>query len=131
MDVASEITLLRLNNDDTIHTFFQQVQGIQTKLQYSCENIDQTSLIEFYLKAVGTSKVHFPLLQNFIADLNLHITTYRPIVARPTIACTTTYDYLISIEAPEHFKQHQSQNNCKYKNYSKNKNKYDSASTSV
>ena len=32
MDVTSEIALLHLNNDDTIHTFYH-VQDIQTKLQ--------------------------------------------------------------------------------------------------
>ena len=132
MDVASEITLLRLNNDDTIHTFFRCVQDIQTKLQYSRENIDQTRLIKFYLRAMSISKVHFPLLQNFIADLNLHITTYGPNIAHPTMTCSTIYDYLISIEAPESFQTtHQSQNNQKYKNFIKNKTKFDSALKSI
>ena len=132
MDVASEITLLRLNNEDTIHTFFRRVQDIQTKIQYSRENIDKTCLIKFYLKAMSISKVHFPLLQNFIAELNLHITNYGPNVAHPTITCSSIYDYLLSIEAPESFQtSHQSQQNQKYKNYIKNKNKYDSASKSI
>ena len=79
-----------------------------------------------------TSKVHLRLLQNFIADLNLLITTYGPNVAHPTITCTTIYDYLVSIKAPESFQTtHQSQTNHKYNFYFKNTKKYDPASTSV
>lgn len=49
------------------------------------------------------------------------------------MACTTIYNYLISIKAPKLFQtSHQLQTtNQKYKNYIKNKNKCDSASTSV
>ena len=48
MDVATEITLLRLKNDDTIHSFYERVQDIETKLLYSHKNIDKTSLLKFY-----------------------------------------------------------------------------------
>ena len=76
MDVASEIRLLRINNDDTIHTFFHQDQAINKISIHSRENIDNTRLFKFYLKAMGISKIHFLLLQGFIADLNQHITKY-------------------------------------------------------
>ena len=129
MNVTSEITLLRLKDDDTIHTFFSRVQDIQTKIQLGRENSDKTRIIKFYLKAMSTSKIHFPLIQNFIAYLNLHITTYGPNVAHPTMTCATIYNYLVSFEAPEIFQSHNhSHTNNKYKPLHKNKTRYDSAS---
>ncbi len=56
MDVATEITLLKLHENDTIHTFYRRVQDLQTKLLYSCENVDKTRLLKLYLKAMATSK---------------------------------------------------------------------------
>ena len=132
MDVASEITLLRLQDNETIHSFFRRVQHIQTKIQFSRESIDKTRITRFYLKAMSVSKQHFPLLQNFIADLNHHITTYGPNVAHPTMTCSTIYDYLVSIEAPETFQtQPHIHNNNKYKSFHKNKNKYETASKTM
>ncbi len=119
MDVATEITLLRLKDKETIHTLYKRVQDIQTKLLYSRENIDSTRLLKFYLKAMATSKDHFPLIQIFIADLNNHINTFGANVPHPIHTCTSVYEYLISIEAPELFIV--SQQNL-YKN--KNKNNY-------
>ena len=51
MDVASEINLLQISNEDTIHTFFERVQEIQTKLNHSREHIDKTPLIKFLDKS--------------------------------------------------------------------------------
>ncbi len=39
-NVSTEITMLRIDPNDTIHTFYRYVQDIQTKLLYSCENVD-------------------------------------------------------------------------------------------
>ena len=49
IDVATEIKLLHLNHNNTIHTFYHCVQEIQTKLQYSRENDDKTRLLKLYL----------------------------------------------------------------------------------
>ena len=76
---------------------------IQTKIQYSRECIVKTHLIKFYLKAMTSFKTHFPLLQGFVSDINLHINKYGSNVVHPTHTCTSIYEYLISIEAPEHF----------------------------
>ena len=103
MDVATEITLLRLKEKETIHSLYKRVQDIQTKLLYSRENIDYTRLLKFYLKAMAISKEHFPLIQIFIADLNNHITTFGANTPHPIHTCTSVYEYLISIEAPERF----------------------------
>ena len=89
MDVATEITLLRLKNDDTIYSFYERVQDIETKLLYSHKNIDKTSLLKFYLKAMGISKLHFPFLQGFISDLNIHITKYGSNTPHPTHTCAS------------------------------------------
>ena len=60
MGIASEITLLQLNSDDYIHTFFKRVQDIQTKLQYSRENIDKLHFIEFFFEDHGNLLDLFP-----------------------------------------------------------------------
>ncbi len=114
MDVASEITFLKTHHNDTIHTFFKRVQDIETKLMYSRENIDKTRLLSFYLKATSASTVHFNLLQHFTSDLNLHISTYGSNVPHPTMTCSTVYDYLTTIDAPEEFSV---PNKNKHKNY--------------
>ena len=103
IDVATEITMLKIHSNDDIHTFYQHVQSLSTKLRYSNETVDKTCLLKLYLKAMSVSKVHFPLLQLFIADLNAHITTYGANSKHPTLTCTYVYDYLVSIEAPEKF----------------------------
>ena len=132
MVVASEITFLQVNNEDTIHTFFKCVQEIQTKLQYSREHIDKTRLVKFYLKAMGASKIHFLLLQNSIAELNRHTTRYGTNVAHPTMTITSIYDYLIEIEAPEQFYTGSSfTSNSRFKNYMKNKEKYASTTKNI
>ena len=81
LDVASEITLLKIHSSDTIHTFFKRVQDIETKLMYSRETIDKTRLLSFYLKAMATSTVHYNLIQHFISDLHYHINTYGSNIA--------------------------------------------------
>ena len=73
MDVASDITLLKLYHNDTINTFSKQVQDIKTKIKYSHERIDQTHLMKFYFKAMSTSTHHYSLLCTFISNLNMHI----------------------------------------------------------
>ena len=103
LDVASEITLLKINSSDTIHTFFKRVQDIETKLIYSRETIDKTRLLSFYLKAMATSTVHFNLLQHYISDLNYHINTYGSNITHPVHTCSSVYDYLVTVEAPETF----------------------------
>ena len=120
LDVATEITLLKLNDNDTIHSFYKRVQDIQTKLLYSREIVDQTRLLKLYLKAMATSKDHFQLLQGFISTLNIHINEHSANIALPTLTCTTIYEYLISIEAPERFTISNSHN---YKNTYKNPHK--------
>ena len=125
--MATEITLLKLNSNDTIHTFFRRVQDLQTKLRYSRETIDKTRLLKFYLKAMATSKDHFPLIQQFISDLNLHINKYGANVRHPTHTCGTIYDYLISIDAPERFHQ---QPNIAHSGFHRNKKAYKNRSTS-
>ena len=114
MDVVSEITLLKINNMDTIHTFYKRIQEIETKLIYSRETVDKTRLLRFYLKAMATSTIHFPLLQHFISDLNIHISKFGSNVAHPTHICSTVYDYLLTVDAPEHFSV---SHNNKYKNH--------------
>ena len=52
MDVATEITMLHLMKEDTIHYFYCKVQEIQIELQYSRENVDETRLVRFYQKAI-------------------------------------------------------------------------------
>ena len=101
MDVATEITLLKLHENDKIHTFYRRVQDIQTKLLYSRENVDKTRSLKLYLKVMATSKDHFALLQGFIADLNIHINNHGANVPHPDLTCTIIYEYLLSIEAPE------------------------------
>ena len=41
LKVATEITILHVKNDDTIHLFYKRVQDIRTKLLYSCKNVDK------------------------------------------------------------------------------------------
>ena len=124
MDVSSEITLLQINNDDNIHTFFKRVQDIQTKLQYSRESIDKTRLISFYLKAIGTSFLYFPLLQGFMSELNQHISKNGTNVSHPLMTCLSIHEYLLSIDAPENFVKgsHPQTNKCQH--YLHNKAKY-------
>ena len=116
MDVVSEITLLKINNMDTIHTFYKRVQEFKTKLIYSRETVNKTRLLRFYLKAMATSTVpvHFPLLQHFISDLNIHISKSGSNVAHPTHTCSTVYKYLLTVDAPENFSI---SHNNKYKNH--------------
>ena len=118
MDVASEITFLKIHSNDTIHTFFKRVQDIETKLLYSRENIDKTRLLSFYLKALATSTVHFNLIQHFISDLNVHIHRYGSNTPHPVHTCSTVYDYLVTIEAPETFTILHKNKNKNYKNTS-------------
>ena len=121
LDVVSEITLLKTHSSDNIHTFYKRVQDIETKLIYSRETVDKTRLLKFYLKAMATSTVHFPLLQHFISDLNIHISTFGSNVAHPTHTCTSVYEYLLTVEAPEEFSlSHKS----KYKNHKNSTYKY-------
>ena len=70
---------------------------------YSRENLDKTRLVKFYLKAMATYQDHFPLLQLFISDLNMHIAKYGSNTNHPTRSFTSIYEYLISIKAPERF----------------------------
>ena len=125
MDVASEITLLKLNHSDTIHTFYKRVQDIETKLTYSREAVDKTRLLSFYLKAMATSTIHFHLLQHFISELNLHISLHGSNVAHPTHTCSSIYDYLTTIDAPEYFTVSTKHKNKPHKNstYKNNHNK--------
>ena len=48
-------------------------------------------------------KDHFSLLQGFISNLNIHISKYGSNTNHPTHTCTSIYEYIISIEAPENF----------------------------
>ena len=50
---------------------------------YSRETVDKTRLFKFYLKAMANSTTHFHLLQHFISDLNVHISTYGSNIAHP------------------------------------------------
>ena len=134
LDVASEITLLRINSNDTIHTFYKRVQDIETKIIYSREMIDKTRLLKFYLKAMATSTDHFHLLQHFISDLNIHISTYGSNVKHPKHSCSSVYDYLTTIDAPEHFNipykpKHKNHKNSSYKNTKQGYNSGYSSST--
>ena len=70
---------------------------------------------------MASSKEHFPLIQIFIADLNNHINTFGANVPHPIHICTSVYEYLNSIEAPERFNVYQQH---LYKNKNKNKNNY-------
>ncbi len=83
------------------------------KLDYSCETVDQTRLLKFYLKAVSVSRDHFPLVHHFVSDLNIHITKYGVNTKHPKYTCSTIYDYLVSIEAPEQFTLSPSQSSFK------------------
>ena len=100
MDVETEITLLRLNIDDTIHTFYKRVQDFRTKLIYSRDSVDKMRLIKFYQKVMTTSRNHFPVTRGFISDLNIHINKYGSNTTHPTHTRTSIYEYLICIEAP-------------------------------
>ena len=120
LDVATEITMLRVTPTDTIHTFYQKAQDLQTKLRYSRETVDKTRLLKIYLKAMSASKDHFPLLQLFIADLNMHINEYGANTEHPQHTCTTIYDYLVSIDAPEKFNLSPHSSNSGYNKNMKN-----------
>ena len=124
LDVASEITHLKIHSSDTIHTFFKRVQDIETKLLYSRETIDKTRLLSFYLKAMATSTVHYNLIQHFISDLNYHINIYGSNIAHPLHTCSSVYDYLVTIEAPATFSfpsknNYKNHKNSTYKSYGK------------
>ena len=101
MDIAIEITLLQLQDNENIHSFFKRVQDFQTKLSYSREIIDKTRLFKFYLKAIGLSKDHLLLVQGFIPNLNIHICKFGANIAHPIHTCISIYEYLLSIDAPE------------------------------
>ncbi len=103
LDVATEITMLKVSSNDTIHTFYNKIQDLQTKLRYSCKTVDKTWVLRLYLKAMAALKDHFPLLQHFISDLNLHINKYGANTTHPIHTCASIYDYLLSIDAPERF----------------------------
>ena len=102
-DVATEITMLKINQNNTIHTFYQRVQDLQTKLPYSKETVNKIHQLKLYLKAMAASKDHFHLLQHFISDLNLHINKYGANTKHSTHTCGSIYNYLVSTDAPERF----------------------------
>ena len=64
-DVISEITKLRINNSDDIHTFYECIVNIQDKLDFSIETISRTKQLEKYLQAISKSVHHHHLLQFF------------------------------------------------------------------
>ena len=81
---------------------------------------------------MATSTPHFPLLQNFISEINLHINQYGPNTQRPTLTITSIYEYLISIDAPKNFSSHNSgSHGSNHKSYLRNKAKYTNANKSI
>ena len=75
-DIITGITNLHIRHNEDIHSFFERVMMLQEKLTYSTEIVSKTKLLEKYVEAMSESKVHFHLLQYFIAQLNLHIVPY-------------------------------------------------------
>ena len=83
--------------------------------------MDKTRLLRFYLKAMSASKVHYNLLQHFISDLNTHISIFGANVAHPHHTCSTVYEHLVTIDAPETFIV---SNKNRHKTYKNNTYKY-------
>ena len=53
INVAMEITLLKIEPSKTIQLFYKRFQNIDTKLCYSREHVDKTCLLKFYFKAMS------------------------------------------------------------------------------
>ena len=102
-DVISEITNLKINNDDDIHTFYDRVVVIQEKLEFSTEIISKMKLVEKYLHAMAKSISHHHLLQYFIVDLNIHISQNGHDRNHPTMSIQSIYQHLIITHAPVQF----------------------------
>ena len=52
-NVIMEITNLRINSGEDIHTFYERVVTIQEKLDFSTETISKTKLLEKYLQVMA------------------------------------------------------------------------------
>ena len=119
--------MLHLTNDGTLHSLYRMTREIQTQLQYSRENVDKTRFVKFHWKAMSTSKNHFPALQGFIYNLNIHISKYGSNNNNLTHTCTSIYQYLVSSEAPKfinggiqsHHKNNYKNNHCNSLTYTK------------
>ena len=46
-----EITTLRINQDEDIHKFYEQVMNLQEKLEFITDIISKTKLLEKYIHA--------------------------------------------------------------------------------
>ena len=75
---------------------------------------------------MATSHDHFPLVQCFISDLNIHINKYGSNTNHPTHKCTSIYEYLLSIDALETF-DIGTQSKHKHKIFHFNKTQYESS----
>ena len=106
-DVIMEITTLRINQNDDIHSFYERVVDLQEKLEYSTEVISKTKLLDKYLQAMSKSMPHHHLLQYFIVDLNMHIAHQGHNKYHPTMTIHTIYQHLLSTNAPINFQTKQ------------------------
>ncbi len=99
-DVLGEITNLRINNDDDIHTFYDRVIQIQEKIEFGTETISETKLLEKYLQAMSKSVIHHHFLQYYIIELNLHISRHGHNNRHPSLSIQSIYRHQISSNAP-------------------------------
>ncbi len=111
-DVITEITNLRIKQDDDIHTFYERVLSLQEKLDYSTETISKTKLLEKYLQAMTQSSTHHHLLQYYLVELHMHIAQEGHNNCHPTMTIQQIYRHLIAINAPTKF---QLKNNKKFR----------------